>query len=96
MAGVAPPAAGLTPILIIKRTAERDMRQLPPSVFWRVNQHIISLRFELRPPGVRKLQGAETGWRLRVGDYRIIYQIDDSARSITIVRIRHRRDVYRP
>jgi mRNA interferase RelE/StbE len=82
--------------LTIKRTAERDLRQLPSSLFLRVNQHILSLRQEPRPPGVRKLQGAEIGWRLRVGDYRIIYQIDDAARTVTIVRVRHRRDVYRP
>jgi mRNA interferase RelE/StbE len=48
-----------------------------------------------RPPGVQKLRGAENQWRLRVGDYRVVYEIDDRQRTIDIVRIRHRREVYR-
>jgi mRNA interferase RelE/StbE len=44
---------------------------------------------------VRKLSGALEGWRVRVGDYRILYQIDDEAQTVTIVRVRHRREVYR-
>ena len=48
-----------------------------------------------RPPGVIKLRGAENEWRIRVGDYRIIYEIDDDKRLIAILRIRHRREVYR-
>jgi mRNA interferase RelE/StbE len=78
----------------IKRSAERDLRQLPASVFRRINRQIVALGSEPRPPGVRKLQGQMEGWRVRVGDYRILYQIDDAAQTVTIVRVKHRRDVY--
>lgn len=81
--------------LQIKRAAEADLRRLPGPVFERINERILALRGEPRPAGVRKLQGREEGWRVRVGDYRIVYQIDDADRLITIVRVRHRRDVYR-
>jgi len=81
--------------LQIKRSAEGDLRRLAEPVFTRVNERILALREHPRPAGVRKLQGQQEGWRIRVGDYRIIYLIDDAARLITIVRVRHRRDVYK-
>ena len=81
--------------LLIKRCAERDLRRLPRVLFERVNERILSLRDDPRPHGVRKLSGALEGWRVRVGDYRILYQIDDEAQTVTIVRVRHRREVYR-
>ena len=81
--------------LLIKRSAERDLRRLSSAVFERVNEKILALRDDPRPPGVRKLAGALEGWRVRAGDYRILYQIDDEARTVLIVRVRHRREVYR-
>ena len=78
-----------------ERTAETDLRQLPKTLFERINERVLALREDPRPPGVRKLEGALEGWRIRVGDYRVIYQIDDAAQIVTIVRVRHRRDVYR-
>jgi mRNA interferase RelE/StbE len=81
--------------LLIKRSAERDLRRLPRALFERVNERILSLRDDPRPHGVRKLSGALEGWRIRVGDYRILYQIDDEAQTVTIVRVRHRREAYR-
>ena len=81
--------------LLIKRSAERDLRRLPHAPFEWVNERILALREDPRPPGVRKLVGALEGWRIRVGDYRILYQIDDDAQTVTVVRVRHRRDVYR-
>jgi len=82
--------------LIIKRSAERDLRRLPRPLFQRINQHVLELSEEPRPAGVNKLKGALEGWRLRVRDYRILYQIDDDAQTVTIIRVRHRRDVYGP
>lgn len=81
--------------LIIKSSAEKDLRRLPRSLFLRINQQILALRLEPRPDGVRKLKGVVYGWRIRVGDYRVVYQIDAAAETVTIIRVRHRRDVYR-
>jgi mRNA interferase RelE/StbE len=81
--------------LFVKRSAEQDLRGLPDSVFDRINARILALQDDLRPPGGRKLSGALEGWRIRVGDYRILYQIDDGAQTVTVVRVKHRREVYR-
>ncbi len=64
-------------------------------MFQRLNQRILALRAEPYPPGARKLKGALVGWRLRVGDYRVVYQVDDRAQTVAIVRVKHRREVYR-
>ena len=81
--------------LLITASAEKDLRKLSDSLFRRINDHLLALQTEPRPAGIVKLSGSLMGWRIRVGDYRIVYQIDDETRSITIVRVRHRRDVYR-
>jgi mRNA interferase RelE/StbE len=81
--------------LLIKHSAEGDLYRLPRAIFQRVNDRILALRDDPRPPGVRKLSGALEGWRVRVGDYRILYQVDDHAQTVTIVRVKHRREVYR-
>ena len=81
--------------LLVKASAERDLRKLPRSTLERIHVKILTLRDDPRPPGSRKLSGGQEGWRVRVGDYRILYQIDDSAETVTVVRVRHRRDVYR-
>lgn len=82
--------------VLIKASAERDVRRLPRDVRERVAFAILALREEPRPSGVRKLKGrGEEGWRIRVGNYRVVYQIDDSLCRVTIFRVRHRRDVYR-
>jgi mRNA interferase RelE/StbE len=47
-----------------------------------------------RPPGCKKLKGGDKEWRIRVGEYRIVYVIDDRARTVDVTRIAHRRDVY--
>jgi mRNA interferase RelE/StbE len=82
--------------LLIKRSAERDLRRLPRPLFQRISRHILALGDDPRPAGARKLKGALEGWRIRIGDYRVVYQIDDGTQRVTVVRIRHRRDVYGP
>jgi mRNA interferase RelE/StbE len=47
-----------------------------------------------RPPGCKKLKGGDKEWRIRVGDYRIVYEIDDTGRTVDVTRIAHRREVY--
>jgi len=71
------------------------MRRLPPEVFARVDGKIRGLGEDPRPPGAEKLRGKE-GWRIRVGDYRVIYEIDDRSREVMIYRVQHRKDIYRP
>ncbi len=81
--------------LKIKRAAENDLRRLPRTIFQRINSRILALRDNPYPAGVKKLKGGLIGWRIRVGNYRVVYQIDENAYMVTVVRVRHRRDVYR-
>lgn len=75
--------------------ALRDLKQLPKQILHRISRKIDSLADNPRPPGVERLSGSENSYRIRVGDYRILYEIRDTALLIIIVRTRHRREVYR-
>lgn len=77
----------------ILRRAQKELATLPQVVYPRVRDAIRDLAENPRPPGCKKLVG-RNGWRIRVGDYRIIYEIDDSGQMITVMHIGHRRDVY--
>jgi mRNA interferase RelE/StbE len=77
----------------IVRSAEKEMNRLPGTVHTRLSKRILSLEDNPRPRGVRKLSGREE-YRLRVGDYRILYTIDDRNHIVTILAVGHRREVY--
>lgn len=74
--------------------AQRDLKRIQGPLRARLVATIDSLRADPRPPGCRKLQG-QPFWRIRVQDYRIIYQILDDQLLVTVIRVRHRRYVYR-
>ena len=80
--------------LVIKTSAERELRALPKEDRRRVVDRARGLAHSPRPPGNEKLSGQER-YRIRQGDYRIVYAIDDEARVVEIVKIGHRREVYR-
>jgi mRNA interferase RelE/StbE len=80
--------------LIIQPRAERDIRRLPRSVRPRVIEAINALATTPRPPGCLKMSGRENTWRIRAGDYRILYQVDDAAETVTVTDVGDRRDVY--
>ena len=79
----------------LERAAERDLRRLPARLHDRVIATIQALADEPRPSGCRKLTGTDRDWRIRVGDYRVVYEIDDAAEEVCVNRVRHRREVYR-
>ena len=81
--------------VIVERSAEKDLRRLSFEVRLRVADALRSLANDLRPAGSRKLAGTKHDWRIRVGDYRVIYEIADAARVVRVYRVRHRREVYR-
>jgi len=74
-------------------SAEKEMNRLPAIAHARLSKRILSLGNNPRPRGVRKLSGREE-YRLRVGDYRILYIIDDRNHAVTILSVGHRREVY--
>ncbi len=81
--------------VLLSPAAEREWRKLPRDIRPRINRALLALEDTPRPHGATKLSGSPDRWRIRVGDYRAIYRIDDAAREVTILRIAHRRQVYR-
>jgi mRNA interferase RelE/StbE len=81
--------------VLLERTAEKDLSRLSSEIFKRVVVAIQGLAANPRPPGCRKLTGSRHDWRIRIGDYRVVYEIADEIRVIRVNRVRHRREVYR-
>jgi mRNA interferase RelE/StbE len=80
---------------LLDRKAHRELDRIYEPDFSRIAEAILKLEDDPRPRGCRKLRGLE-GWRIRVGDWRVIYHIDDEERVVAVVAIRHRReDTYR-
>lgn len=81
--------------VIYKPSADKALRKLPVNTQRRIVRAIEPLQSDPRPQGAKKLTGTEDLYRLRAGDYRIVYQIDDRNVTVLVVRIGHRGDVYR-
>jgi mRNA interferase RelE/StbE len=81
--------------VLLERGAEKDLARLSSEIHDRVIAEIQALARNPRPTGCRKLAGSAHDWRIRVGDYRVVYEIADAAREVRINRVRHRREVYR-
>lgn len=81
--------------VILKPSVEKDLRALPQPVVARVWRKIEELQSEPLPRGSLKLEGAEELHRVRVGDYRIVYGLDQRRAEVVIHYVRHRRDCYR-
>jgi mRNA interferase RelE/StbE len=78
----------------IKPSARRELERLTSKVIERIFPRIEGLGLEPRPAGCKKLKGGQQDWRIRVGDYRVVYTIDDPKLRVSVTRIRHRSDVY--
>ena len=83
-------------VVLLGSQAEKELKSLPQEVLKRLDIKLQALSLNPRPRGAAKLKGkASEGWRLRIGDYRVLYQIDEEKSAIRIYRIKHRREVYR-
>ena len=80
--------------LLIIPSAKKDLDKLPKKNFMQIKDKILLLGKDPRPRGVLKLTGDE-GYRMRSGNYRILYRIDDKKKVIYLYRIKHRREAYR-
>ncbi len=81
--------------IYLRPSAVRDLKSLPDEIRERSELSIGRLAENPRPYGSKKLVGFENEWRLRLGDYRILYIINESTRQVTVVRVAHRWEVYR-
>jgi len=80
--------------VVIKRAAERELDSLPGAVRRRIFEKLLTLEESPRPVGSKKLVGG-SGYRLRIGDYRVLYEVNDPAHLVTVFAVGHRREVYR-
>ena len=78
-----------------KNSALKELRKLPKKVADRIARDINNLSVNQRPPGSKKLKGINELYRLRSGDYRVIYQVQDRVLIVLVIRIGDRKDVYR-
>ncbi len=82
--------------VLVDARAAKSLGKLPKQTVKRIDEAIIQLAQNPRPPGVKMLRGRlKEGWRVRVGEYRILYRVDDDNREVRIFEIGHRREVYR-
>ena len=81
--------------ILLERRAEKDLKKLPSVLFQRIIEKIQPLAENPKPQGSRKITGSKNDWRIRIGDYRAIYEINEREKRVKIMRIRHRREAYR-
>jgi mRNA interferase RelE/StbE len=80
--------------LELKQSAQKELDALDDALFIRIDRKVLALADNPRPAGCKKLKGYKDLWRFRVGDYRVVYIIDDTAKRVHVTRIAHRREVY--
>jgi mRNA interferase RelE/StbE len=80
-------------VVFVTRRSQKQLASLPFDARNRISTGIRSLAQNPRPVGCRKLTGRQE-WRIRVGDYRVLYDIDDEQQAVTVFHVGHRRDIY--
>jgi mRNA interferase RelE/StbE len=79
--------------VLILPSAQKQLSKLPNAMASRIEDKLLELEADPRPPGCKKLRGRDA-WRVRIGDYRAIYEIHDGKLIVTVITIGHRREVY--
>jgi mRNA interferase RelE/StbE len=80
--------------VVLTSSAEKELKKLSRQLIARIVPRLENLASNPRPPGCKKLQGGDREWRIRVGDHRVVYTIDDAKLLVEVTRIRHRSEVY--
>jgi mRNA interferase RelE/StbE len=80
--------------VILPRSVQKKLDRLPDDVVERILSRLAKLETNQRPTDVKKLRG-RNAWRIRIGDYRVIYEIHDRELQILVITVGHRREVYR-
>ena len=82
--------------LALTESAEKELHRLPNAMTARIAGRIEKLSANPRPSGCKKLKGGVNEWRIHIGDYRAIYTIEDSTKTVEVTRVAHRKEVYGP
>ena len=78
-----------------KKSAAKELSRLPIAVIKRIQKVVIQLEINLFPGNSRKLEGLESFYRIRVGDYRVVYLVEKTVKIVTVTKVGHRREVYK-
>jgi mRNA interferase RelE/StbE len=81
--------------VLVKQSAEKELNKLPPDIRLHVAEKILKLADNPKPVGVKTLKPPLLGCRIRIGDWRVLYTIDDRVHEILVYAVRHRREAYR-
>ncbi len=81
--------------IVLKHSVQKDIRRIPASILGSIQTKIATLAENPFPAGAEPIQGYDHHYRIRIGNYRIIYEVAATIRIITVIRIGHRKDVYR-
>jgi mRNA interferase RelE/StbE len=81
--------------LFLRKSAEKELLALPKAQAIKVRDAIVALTENPRPSGCKKLQGSDSDFRIRIGDYRVVYSVSDKVLTVWVIKIAHRKDVYR-
>ena len=82
-------------LVTFAKSASKELSRLDAPLVKRIIAKTETLAIEPRPPGCKKLEGSVNEWRIRIGDYRVIYTIDDTVKVVDVSAVRHRSDAYR-
>jgi mRNA interferase RelE/StbE len=80
--------------VILPKSVQKELDRLPDELVTRILARLTELEVQPRPPDVKKLKG-RSAWRIRVGDYRVIYEIHDRELQVLVLTVGHRREIYR-
>jgi mRNA interferase RelE/StbE len=81
--------------IVFARTARKELESLDSKLSFKILEKIKTLETNPRPSGCKKLKGEQNLWRLRIGDYRVVYSVDEINKLVDISVVRHRKDVYK-
>lgn len=80
--------------LLLSKSAQKDLNKLPDDTTIKISEKLYNLALNPYAQGSKKLSGEEE-YRIRIGDYRVIYKINKLSKEVTVIKVQHRREVYR-
>jgi len=80
--------------VVLTSSSAKELEKLPAQIVARIVPRLENLAVNPRPSGCKKMQGGDKEWRIRIGDFRAVYTIDDTQQLVEVTRIRHRKEVY--
>ncbi len=81
--------------ILVAKPAKKDLERLPKKIYQRISEDIFLLAKDPFPPNSKKLQSEDGFYRIRIGDYRVVYQLNLKEKTIIVTRVKHRKDIYR-